>query len=181
MVILAPHSYAGQTVSTRPTVSWFIPDEEPVAMELRLYRRASENDFVLLEKLAMTTTPGIMEASLPVTQPELEPGSLYLWEVVVFCNPNRPSSNLLDRADIEVVAPPASLEAAITQAATAQDQADLYAEAGLWYDALAQAARAENAETTTYRHTLLQTLAELESSAFHRQAFEEITQALVEP
>jgi hypothetical protein len=181
MVILAPRNHVGQTISTQPTVSWFIPDEEPFAMELRLYEQGSDKNFVFLEMLEMTTTPGWMQASLPVTQPGLEPGGRYLWEVVVFCDPNRPAGNLIDRVEMEVVDPPADLAAGIPQAITPQDQAELYAEAGLWYDALAQVITADNPEAVTYRNSLLQALAESEHSSSNDQTFSEAIQELLTP
>jgi hypothetical protein len=173
MIIFAPHSYVGQTGSTRPTVSWFIPDQESFAMELRLYELARDGNRTLLEKLDLATTPGLMQASLPVTQPPLEPGKQYLWQVVVLCNPNRPSSALVDEVVMEVVPLAAELEASLALATSPQERANLFAEGGLWYDALAQVAEAQTPEAVAYRDLLLQDLAEVERNSSYGQALRE--------
>lgn len=165
LLILAPHSHVGHTASTRPSVSWFIPDTEPFDMELHLYQLTATDELTLLDKQVMETTPGIMQASLSEGQPDLVPGEHYLWRVVVLCNPNRPSSALVDEVEMVVVPAPVELESAMAASASPHEQAAAYAQAGLWYDAFAQVAEAENPDDVAYRQQLLVSLGEIEASA----------------
>lgn len=169
LVVLAPRSHVGQTTSPRPTVGWAMTDTQPFAMELRLYQLSNTGERTLLEQLALETTPGFMQATLPSSQPDLEPGYRYLWQAIVLCNPNRPSSALVDEVEMDVVPLPPGLETALAQVNNPQDRATLYAEAGLWYDALAEAMAA----TTSYDQTLLQELATLEQETSLGQQFAE--------
>ncbi|PSN13075.1 hypothetical protein C7293_17475 [filamentous cyanobacterium CCT1] len=169
MVILAPRSHVGQTTSTRPTVSWAMTDTQPFAMQVRLYQLSHTGERTLVEQLSLETTPGFMQATLPSSQPALEPGHRYLWQVIVLCNPNRPSSALVDEVEMDVVPLPSGLESALAQVDNPEAQADLYAEAGLWYDALAQAI----ASTNSYDQTLLQELASIEQATPLGQQFAE--------
>lgn len=176
MLLFAPRSHVGRTVSTRPSVSWFIPDNDPLEMELRLYELDSNGDRTLLEKTVLQTTPGIMQASVSETQPDLVPGNRYLWQVIVLCNPNRPSSALVDEAEMEILLPTTNITSAVAQVTTPQARSDVYAEAGLWYDALAQVAMVQTTEAAAYRQNLLQDLANLENtSQFGEQLAQIIT------
>jgi hypothetical protein len=134
-----------------------------------------------LEKVELETTPGLMQASSPTLQTTLEPGKYYLWQVVVMCNPNRPSSALTDEVMMQVVPQPAELDTALAQATSPQDRAQVFAEAGLWYDALAQVAAAQTPEAVAYRDALLQDLAELEANSSYGQALSEHMQQLQIP
>ncbi len=176
MAVLAPRSHVGQTASTRPTVSWAITDTQPFAMEVRLYQVNDGGNQTLIEQFALETTPGIMQATLPSTQPDLEPGQRYLWKVIVLCNPNRPSNALVDQVEMDVVSLPANLVAALDQADSPLARATLYAESGLWYDALAEALN----KAPAYAQTLLQDLATLEQGSALGQQFEEQLRRVME-
>jgi hypothetical protein len=149
-------------------------------MELRLYEMAvvghdldpDTNEMVeqwsptqLLVQTEMTTSPGVMHATWPEALPELEPGNRYLWKVVVLCDPNRPSDSLLAEAEMEVVAPPTDLETTLAQTTSPLDRANIYAAAGLWYDALAQVIDGQSPEAVAYRQALLEELAVLEGDS----------------
>jgi hypothetical protein len=80
-----------------------------------------------------------MQVSLPQNQPGLAIGQSYVWQVVLVCNPKAPSMNVVATANIAVVKPSAALQTQLAAAQTPQQRIDLYAESGLWYDALAEA------------------------------------------
>jgi hypothetical protein len=163
-------------------VSWFIPDTEVFEMELHLYQLDNNNGLTLVEKQVMQTTPGIMQASLSDDQPDLVPGNRYLWQVVVICNPNRPSNALVDEAEMVVVPASSELESAVEEVTSSSAQADIYAQEGLWYDAFAQVATTQNPESEDYRERLLRSLADMELSASSsNQTFSEQLQNLLKP
>jgi hypothetical protein len=64
-----------------------------------------------------------------------------------------------------VVPAPVALESAMASNASPHEQAAAYAQAGLWYDAFAQVAEAENPDDAAYRQQLLASLGEIEASA----------------
>ncbi|MGV0028206.1 DUF928 domain-containing protein [Phormidesmis priestleyi] len=132
---LAPLSHVGQTSSQRPTFVWFVPDRQPYPLQFRLFTATGQR----LYTTQMQSQPGIMQVSLPQNQPELAIGQSYVWQVVLVCNPNAPSMNVVATANIAVVKPSATLQMQLAAAQTAQQRIDLYAESGLWYDALAEA------------------------------------------
>jgi hypothetical protein len=137
LTALAPQSYVGQTISTYPTFAWFIPDAQPFQVEFHLYEYSSGNR-QLIQKIDLQSSPGIMTWSLPPEQPGLSIGQRYIWQVVVHCNPNRPSSALVAEAEIEVVETSSDLEIELDAAPDGFARARLYGEAGLWYDAFSE-------------------------------------------
>jgi Domain of Unknown Function (DUF928) len=137
LAALAPIGHIGQTISTRPTIAWFIPDTTPRPLIFRLYRYSADQQWQLVGNAMQLpqSTPGIMQLTLPQ---ELEVGPVYGWQVVVDCVPGYPSARLVAEAQIQVVNAPADLKAKLANARSALARAELYANAGLWYDALAE-------------------------------------------
>ena len=161
LTAIAPYSHVGQTSSPHPTFAWFVPDAQPYAMEFRLYRYEPSGD-TKIQTVNLQSQPGIMSLSLPADQPGLTVGQRYRWQVVILCNPNRPSEALVAEADIEVVelSPILAKELAATNIPI--EKANLYAESGLWYDALGKALQATQGTTKDFQLTLLEDLAKVE-------------------
>ncbi|MFB2894664.1 DUF928 domain-containing protein, partial [Aerosakkonemataceae cyanobacterium BLCC-F50] len=110
LTALAPQQHIGQTVSTRPTFAWFVPDSQSYKIEFTLYEYTSGNGPKRIEKIQLNSSPGIMKLSLPETIPDLTVGKTYLWQVAVLCNVNYPSNDLVTRAEIEVVPLPMNIK-----------------------------------------------------------------------
>lgn len=163
---LVPLSHVGQTSSQRPTFVWFVPDRMPYPLQFRLLK--SNGQF--LYKTEMQSQPGIMQFTLPENLPPLTIGQSYQWQVVLVCNPQVPSTNVVVAAEIKVVKPDASFQTQLAAASTPQQQSDLYAETGLWYDALAAALKAsETAQNQSAVLDLLGSLASLEAQSEAQQ------------
>ncbi|MUL34927.1 DUF928 domain-containing protein [Gloeocapsopsis dulcis] len=139
LTALAPQKHTGQTVSSHPTFAWFVPDAESYPLEFRLYRYEASGNRALMQKIQLQSQSGIMSFSLPPDTPPLGTGQRYHWQVVLFCNPNRPSSALATGADLDVVAIPHDLASKLATTNNPQQRVNLYASAGLWYDALSTA------------------------------------------
>lgn len=163
LTALAPYKHTGQTISTHPTFAWFVPDSQSFPMEVRLYRYDTNGGRELLQTMELQSVPGIMKQSLPEDKPGLSVGERYLWQVVIFCDRNQPSGNLVTEAEIDVVEMPADLETALATTTDSIERAKLYAEAGVWYDAIAEAlGTPESTRTREYVLGLLDDLIRVE-------------------
>ena len=158
LTALVPFSHVGETISGHPTFTWFVPDRTPRPLQLRLFTRTGQ----LLYKTQMQSQQGIMSVALPPNLPQLTIGQSYQWQVVLVCDPDDPPSNVVAVAEIQVVAPAASLQTRLAAAQTPQQRIDLYAESGLWYDAIAEARKAS--ETSQNQEAVLELLDALVSS-----------------
>ncbi|MEG3863738.1 DUF928 domain-containing protein [Microcoleus sp. herbarium12] len=160
LTALVPFSHMGQTISGHPTFTWFVPDRSPHLMQFRLFSSTGQP----LYRTEMQIQPGIMQFSLPPNLPQLSIGQSYKWQVVLICDPNSPSRNVVAAAEIQVVQPAASLQAQLAAAQTPQQRIDLYAGAGLWYDAIAEARKvSETSQNQTPVLELLDALANSEA------------------
>lgn len=146
LTLLAPYTHVGETASEHPTFAWYVPVAEDVPIELSIYQENDRKRPELVQKLTMKTTPGIMKAVLPKNQAGLDSGKRYIWQVAILCNPNRPSSDLVASAEIDVVT---------------KSSAD--GKYSLWYDALsASLTGSKTTELNRSAKNLLSQLAELE-------------------
>jgi Domain of Unknown Function (DUF928) len=108
---------------------------------------------VLEATFASPPARGLYALRLADYHVQLEPGVAYTWSVSAIVDPKTWSRNVVASATIERVAPEASLTSALNTTAPVRRVA-LLAGAGLWYDAVAAAAEAENLD----RHAALDEL-----------------------
>ena len=159
LTALAPHSHVGQTISTHPTFSWYVPDSESLPMEFHLEEYNDQGDRHRIQKIELQSTPGIMSLSLPETLPGLEVGRRYRWQVVLLCRPNYPSRALVAGAEIELVETPSTLKTGLATVHDRTQRAHLFTESGFWYDAFAELQGANNSQVA-----LLEDLSSLENA-----------------
>jgi hypothetical protein len=158
---VAPQQHVGQTTSLYPTFTWFMPDEKSYPMEFELYE-LSDKSRKSLTRQPVQSQFGLMQFTLPKDRPALEIGKQYFWQVVVYCNKNRPSSALVTKAELIVQAPDAALSTAMKTIVDPLIRADRYATEGFWYDAMREAVSAPGPKGKSLRESLLKDLAQQE-------------------
>ncbi|NEP10347.1 MAG: DUF928 domain-containing protein [Symploca sp. SIO2C1] len=164
LTALAPRTHIGETVSTHPTLAWFVPESKPFSITFRLFEYASDSTLQRLgDPIELQSTPGVMKLPLPKNKPGLAMGKTYLWEVRIRCDVNSPSMDLVTKAEVEVVEIPESLESKLSSTNDSLQRASAYGEAGLWYNALSEAlVSAEDGKLGEGGSSLLEDLAKLE-------------------
>lgn len=161
LTVLAPQKHVGQTASVHPTFAWFVPISIP--MEFTLHEYGSDAKLKVVHKISLQSSPGIMKLSLPEDKPGLVRGKRYLWQVAILCDRNHPSKDLVANAEIEVVETPPALKRQLSTTMDRLEIANLYARAGLWYEALREAlGSAEDSRLGEAASSLLEDLAKLE-------------------
>lgn len=167
VVALVPQTHAGQTMSPRPTLTWYIAEERSYPVQLQLYRYTSQDPTnTQLERVEFfdvgLSQPGWMAFTLPSSLPPLQVGETYRWKVIVKCSESQPSRNKIDEADLQVVSPPPGMEVT----GEPVQQAEQYVAAGLWYDAIAVLSQDPvSPAAAAYRSELVGDLAELAAQA----------------
>jgi Domain of Unknown Function (DUF928) len=132
--VLAP-DHSGLTIREQPSLYWVISNSTALAVELTL------TDSRATEPVLETRIPGPIRAGLHRVRLDdygvrLEPGVSYRWYVAVIPDTGRRSKDILAGGIIERTEPTADLRDRLARARP-EELASLYAEAGLWYDALA--------------------------------------------
>ena len=167
LTVLASRNYIGRTISGHPTLAWFVPRgsaSKPV--ELMIYEWVPGGKPKIIRKMSLQSSPGVMKLSpFSKNEPGLQPGKEYLWQVVIHCDPDNPSGDLVSEAIFEVVGMPTNiLQSKLNKAINGVEKANIYAKAGLWYDALDEALKlAEASKLGELGSILLNDLAKFEA------------------
>jgi hypothetical protein len=132
LTLLVPTDHDGLTISGRPTFFWYASASVPMAFTLTQPGVVQP----LFEQQIQPQEAGIVELKMPQNLPELVPGREYRWSVTLICNPDRPSANGFVQSWIKLVPTPPDLTGQIATATSERDRALIYAQAGLWYNAL---------------------------------------------
>jgi hypothetical protein len=132
--VLAP-DHKALTVSDQPSLYWFISSDTSLPIELAI-ADPNATEPLLETRLPSPAPRGVHRIRLADFPVKLEPGVAYRWSVTVVPDANRRSRDILASGTIERVEPSAVLAARLQSARTG-DLPFIYAEEGIWYDALA--------------------------------------------
>ncbi|MDX2243863.1 MAG: DUF928 domain-containing protein [Leptolyngbyaceae cyanobacterium bins.302] len=135
---LVPNNHVGQTLSKRPTFLAYVSGAK--AVEFTLVEPNVEKPLVV--KTVEPDAQGLVRIELPETAPDLAVGKDYRWSVSVVCNPNRRSNDVFAQSWIQRVESSAELQQKLSTASSEQERARIYAEVGVWYDAIAALTKA---------------------------------------
>jgi Domain of Unknown Function (DUF928) len=139
MTALMPSTNFGQTVSDYPTFFWYVP---PRTAEVAEFVLLDDNDNEVYKTIIqLTGESGIVSLTLPAvgnTSP-LEIGRDYHWYFSLVCDPLDRSGDSFAEGWIQHIELDPNLENQLIMAASS-DHPALYAEAGIWYDAVASLA-----------------------------------------
>jgi hypothetical protein len=130
---LAP-DHMGLTVSEQPSLYWFISNATSLPVELAIMDPQGVKP-LLETRLTGPVERGVHRINLAQHGVRLEPGVPYRWSVTVIPDEKRRSRDILAAATVERIMPPDALRAKVAETRK-EDLPSVYAEAGLWYEAL---------------------------------------------
>lgn len=151
LVALIPQTNYGLTQSAYPTFYFYLPPTTAEHVKFVMLND-STNELIYESQFGIDGSSGIANITLPNNgiQKPLEVGEAYVWYLAVVCDPTDPSADVVTEGQIARVDPlPTAAEASEAELPA------LYAEAGLWYDALAASAPLKQADSPTAWNTLL--------------------------
>ncbi len=132
--VLAPDQI-GLTTQEQPSLFWFQSQPKDAKFELTLLQEKKAKPIVKVS-VDRSTKAGIQRLKLSEHGAKLTPGVEYQWVVALVTDPDNRSTDLVASGVIKRIDPPAELRQKIASA-TPASLPRLYAEAGIWYDALA--------------------------------------------
>ncbi len=140
---LLPQSQIGLTLSGHPTFFWYVPQSPATTAQFLLMNR-NDSQVVYETTLTLPTKAGIVSFKLPDTVQPLEVGQRYHWFLTINCNTIDRNGNPNADGWVERAAPNAGLSEKIQQTAE-RDLPTLYADQGIWYEALTSLAQLRQA------------------------------------
>ncbi len=135
--VLAPDQ-TGLTTQAQPTLYWYASKPTNTLIELTLISDAAE--LPVLSKNLLVTPGGVQAIDLVSYGVTLALDTEYEWFVSVVTNTNQRSKDMTSGGTVRRVAPDPAVAARVA-AAGERAAPRIYAEAGLWYDAIGSLSR----------------------------------------
>lgn len=131
--VLAPDEI-GETTLEQPSLFWFQSKPAEAKFELTLLQENKAKPIVQVS-IERSSKAGIQRLKLADHGAKLSPGVEYQWVVALVNDPDNRSKDLVASGVIKRVEPSADLKDKVSKAAPGS-LAAIYADAGVWYDAL---------------------------------------------
>ncbi|OUL29762.1 hypothetical protein BV378_05075 [Nostoc sp. RF31YmG] len=127
----------GLTTNERPSFWFYVPYTKDIAnASAEFVLQDSQENEVYRNAVSLPVKPGVIGVNLPSTATPLEVGKTYRWFFKVNCSGQESASiPIYVEGDVQRINLPASLSNQIT-AAQPKDKIAIYAENGIWFDAL---------------------------------------------
>ena len=156
--VLAPEN-TGLTAQESPTLFWYQSQPADVPLEVAVLVE-NQAQPVLRVRWNDAHRAGIQKLRLSDLNVKLQPGIEYEWVVALVVDPENRSQDVIASGFIKRMEPSVEQTATLAQT-TAREKPSVFAEQGLWYDALeslsdGMEAHPENAEWHQWRASLLE-------------------------
>ena len=132
--VLAPDT-VGITTQEQPSLFWFQSKPAKAKFELTVLEEKKVKPVVQVT-IDRAAKAGIQRLKLSDYNAKLTPGVEYQWVIALINDPDNRSTDLIASGAIKRVQPTADLTKKLSQSPS-ESQAAAYADAGIWYDALA--------------------------------------------
>lgn len=142
----------GKTVNPNPSLYWYLPPTTATVGEFEL--SDAEGNQVLISEFDLPAQPGVIVLRLPPTV-ALAVDQNYEWYFSIVCDADDRSQDMYVQGSLQRTAIEPNLE---TQLANTQDplqRAQLYAQQGIWFDALSLVAGVRNEHPAEWEELLL--------------------------
>lgn len=139
IVALLPPNKLGLTLAEHPTFFWFVPQSTVKTAKFAILADKDENS-IYETTLTLPNQTGIISFTIPNNAPKLALGKTYHWYLTVVCNSQDSSTNPWVDGWVERTQAEAKLSADLAKAPP-NKLPSLYAEAGIWYEALTTSAQ----------------------------------------
>lgn len=146
-------SNLGLTTDKHPTLWFYVPYSLTPSRRIEFVLQDENGNDVYETSLTKSDiSPGVVGFQLPSTAPALKVNQVYRWYFLVYCDPKQPEALVFVEGLVKRVPLSSSLESQVAQA-TPEQKATLYAEAGMWHEAVTSLAklRRQNPEDTTLK------------------------------
>jgi hypothetical protein len=131
---LIPPDKLGLTLAKRPTFFWYVPRTAVKTAKFVLLADADQQVFYETS-FTLPNKPGIMSFTLPESSPALSVGKTYHWYLTIVCDAEDSSENPRVEGWVERTQAELPLSEALAKA-DLRKLPGIYAEAGIWHEAL---------------------------------------------
>ncbi|MDQ2098721.1 MAG: DUF928 domain-containing protein [Tychonema bourrellyi B0820] len=133
LTALIPDTNIGLTISEHPTLWFYIPYTAVNNRSAELVLLDEKNKLVYSTALPLAKTSGITKVTIAKT---LEIGKTYKWVFSVICNPANRTGDKFVKGEVRRELLSSAVQNQLKEVTEEHDRAIIYAENGLWFDAL---------------------------------------------
>src|SRR4028118_2185692 len=146
LTALVPESQIGRTVSEYPVFFFYLQKSEFDDAQAEFYLVDENENFIYETTLKIKNSPGVMSVSIPANKnvSPLEAGKNYRWYIAWICYPEEISADAVATGIVRRVELSADILRQL-DAADPRQKTVIYAENGIWQDALSTLAAARRA------------------------------------
>lgn len=132
LTAIVPKSNIGLTTQANPVLFFYVPPSSQSELELVVQDEKEKQKFVK-QHYKQSGNGGVV--AIPINKTSLEVGKQYRWSFSVICNARERSKDLFVQGGIKRISPNPQLATKL-KSATLNSRVNLYAQAGIWQDAL---------------------------------------------
>ncbi|MBW4599072.1 MAG: DUF928 domain-containing protein [Calothrix sp. FI2-JRJ7] len=127
----------GNTETEYPTFWYYLPYQTESISSVKFALVDGDENLLTKEPIPVNISgiPGVISFTLPKTQQPLKEGQFYHTYLLIDCNPQSNSEDVVIEGLVQVVAPTAELKKRL-QTATEREKVSIYAQQGYWQDAI---------------------------------------------
>ncbi len=125
----------GLTTKANPTLWFYMPYTKDSAYPTEFVLQDQQSNPIYRQAIALPNQPGVISLSLPANAPPMDVNKQYRWFLTVYCDQQKQSPPVYVEGVIQRI----NLNAKITQqlqTAKPLQQSAIYAEHGVWHEAL---------------------------------------------
>jgi hypothetical protein len=132
---LVPENQIGRTISEYPVFFFYLPETEAPLVEFVLQDENGKQ--IYQTTLKIHNSPGVLSVSMPANQnvSPLQVGKNYRWSIALICDVQDRSADVLEKGIVRRVEVSADIRSQL-QKADPRLKAVIYAQTGIWQDAL---------------------------------------------
>ena len=134
IAVLAPDTHTGLTTREQPTLYWFISVLDRTPIEFTLIHERGIHPLVET-RLKAPDEPGLQRVALADLGVRLAVGERYQWSIALVRDPQHRSKDIVAMGGIKRIEPSEMVSARVANTAE-MEAPGIYAEMGLWYEAL---------------------------------------------
>lgn len=144
LTALVPENNIGRTVSEYPVFFFYLPETEAQLAEFVL--QDEKGNQIYQTTLKINNSSGVIGVNIPANQnvSPLQLGKNYRWSVALICDTEDRSADVLETGIVRRVELSADIRSQLEQA-NSREKAVIYAQNGIWQDALFSLAAARRA------------------------------------
>jgi Domain of Unknown Function (DUF928) len=133
LTAIASENNFGYTLKGRPTLLIYVPYESTEYSQMKL-ELSVKGAAVATSILNAPKQAGVVGIPLPQQVSSLDDGVQYNWTLTYSCDSRKSDGEKLVKSSIERMTPSSELQISLNQAQSVEEQIEIYAQAGIWYD-----------------------------------------------